>query len=202
VSNEAWLFPLFLKLRARKVVVVGGGNVAASKIGALVAAEADVTVVAPEVHPSIRSTDVAVLIRPFTASDLDGAWLAVAAAPPAVNREVRAAGEERRIFVNAVDDPDTASAFTGGVLRRGGVTIAVSTGGAAPALAGLLREGLEAVVPEQIEEWVREAQELRRRQRVEGVPLSERRPLLLEALNNLYAKRAAEAAAPQPGVQP
>jgi len=191
VTPVASLFPVFLKLRHRKVVVVGGGNVAASRIEALSAAGADITVVAPVIAPAIRAAGVTIVSRGFTPTDLDGAWLAVAAATLAVNRDVRAAAEARRLFVNAVDDPDTASAYTGGVFRRGAVTIAVSTGGAAPALAGLLREGLEAVVPEDVETWVREARALRRRQRAEGVPLAARRPLLLEALNALYAERAA-----------
>ena len=132
---------------------------------------------------------MAVVRRPFVAADLDGAWLALAAATPEVNRAVAAAAEERRIFVNAVDDATSASAYTGGVLRRGGVTIAVGTEGRAPALAGLLREGLEAVVPDEIESWVAAAEALKERQRAEGVPIGERRPLLLQALNDLYEKR-------------
>lgn len=191
MSSGAALFPLFLKLRHRKVVVVGGGPVAASKIDALLGTGADITVVAPEIVPRIRSLDVGILVRGFLPSDLDGAWLVVAAAPPDVNRDVRAAGEARRLFVNAVDDPDSATAFTGGVLRRGAVTIAVSTDGEAPALAGLVREGLEALVPEEIDTWVREARALRRSQRAEHVPMASRRPLLLKALNDLYAERAA-----------
>jgi len=191
MSAGAALFPLFLKLRHRRVVVVGGGPVAASKVESLLPTGADVTVVAPEIHARIRGLGVTILVRGFSPSDLDGAWLAVAAAPPDVNRDVRAAGEARRVFVNAVDDPESASAFTGGVLRRGAVTIAVSTDGEAPALAGLVREGLDALVPEEIEDWVREARALRRSQRADGVPLSARRPLLLRALNDLYAERDA-----------
>ncbi len=191
MSAGASLFPLFLKLRHRKVVVVGGGPVAASKLDALVTTGADITVVAPEIHPHIRSLTVTILARPFSPSDLDGAWLAVAAAPSDVNKDVRAAGEARRVFVNAVDDPESASAFTGGVLRRGSLTIAVSTDGEAPALAGLVREGLETIVPDEIEEWVREARALSRSQRAESVPFPERRPLLLRALNDLYAGKVA-----------
>jgi uroporphyrin-III C-methyltransferase/precorrin-2 dehydrogenase/sirohydrochlorin ferrochelatase len=189
------LLPVFLKLAGRKVLLVGGGPVAASKLKALVEAGADVTVVAPEVHEQIRSAPVRLLERAFVEEDLEDAWLAVAAATPEVNRRVRAAGEARRVFVNAVDDPESASAYTGGVLRRGGVTIAVSTEGEAPALAGLLREGLEAVVPDEIEDWVREARRVRDRQRAAHVPMAQRRPELLRALNRLYVARgeAAEA---------
>ncbi|HUL60543.1 MAG TPA: NAD(P)-dependent oxidoreductase, partial [Anaeromyxobacteraceae bacterium] len=126
---------------------------------------------------------------PFRSEDADGAWLVVAAAPPDVNREVFAAGETRGVFVNAVDDPVHGSAYTGGVLRRGGVTIAVSTEGRAPALAGLLREALEAVIPEEAAAWVAAGAALRREQKQAGVPIGERRPLLLRALNRLYAGR-------------
>jgi uroporphyrin-III C-methyltransferase/precorrin-2 dehydrogenase/sirohydrochlorin ferrochelatase len=185
------LLPVFLRLAGRKVLLVGGGKVAASKLDALLATGAVVTVVAPEVRDEIARGRVTVRQRPFTVSDLDEAWFVVAAAPPAVNRRVREAAEERRLFVNAVDDPASASAYQGGVLRRGGVTVAVSTEGRAPALAGLVREGLEAVLPEEIERWVEAAHALRERQHGEGVPLSRRRPLLLEALNRLYASKAA-----------
>jgi uroporphyrin-III C-methyltransferase/precorrin-2 dehydrogenase/sirohydrochlorin ferrochelatase len=183
------LFPVFLKLAGRSVVLVGAGRIASSKLPALLAAGAEVTVVAPVISPAIAAAPVAVVRRPFVAADLDGAWLALAAATPEVNRAVAAAAEERRIFVNAVDDATSASAYTGGVLRRGGVTIAVGTEGRAPALAGLLREGLEAVVPDEIESWVAAAEALKERQRAEGVPIGERRPLLLQALNELYDKR-------------
>jgi uroporphyrin-III C-methyltransferase/precorrin-2 dehydrogenase/sirohydrochlorin ferrochelatase len=116
-------------------------------------------------------------------------WLAVAAAPPPVNREVAAAAEARRVFVNAVDDPTNASAFLGGVVRRGGVTLAISTDGAAPALAGLLREGLDAMLPEDLEAWMAEARRQRTEWRAEGLPIDARRPRLLEALNRIYESR-------------
>lgn len=183
------LFPVFLRLAGRRVVVVGAGSVAAGKLEALLPTGATITVVAPEVDESIARAPVTVHRRAFAPGDLDGAWFVLAAATPDVNRQVREAAEERRIFVNAVDDPASASVYTGGVLRRGGVTIAVSTEGRAPALAGLLREGLDAVVPEEIERWVHEARQLRARQRREGVPMTRRRPALLEALNRLYAGR-------------
>ena len=138
------VFPVFLKLAGRRVVVVGGGPVAASKLRSLIDAEASVTVIAPEVVEAIASAPVEVVRRPFRAEDLDGAWYVVAAAPPEVNRAVAAAAHERNLFVNAVDDLENASAYLGAVLRRAGVTIALSTDGEAPALVGLMREALEA----------------------------------------------------------
>src|SRR5262245_109996 len=142
--------PLFLELAGRAVVLVGGGRVAASKLDALLRAGARVRVIAPEMHPRIAGNDVTLVRRGFVPQDLDGAWLAIAAGPPDVNREVARAAKERRVWLNAVDDPASASAFAAGVLERGGVTIAVSTSGQAPALAGLLREALEALIPEEI----------------------------------------------------
>lgn len=188
-SPEAWLFPVFLKLEGREVVLVGGGAVAYAKLPELLRAGARVTVVAPELRSEFASAGIRVVQREFAPGDLDGAWFVIAAATPAVNRQVAAAAAERRIFVNAVDDADRASAYTGGVFRRGGVTVAVSTEGRAPALAGLLREGLEVVIPQDIEQWIATAQQIRQQQRASGVPMGERRPLLLAALNRLYEAR-------------
>ena len=134
------LLPLFVNLAGRRVVLVGGGSVAAAKLAQLRAARADVVVVAPEVHPTIEAAGVAVERRGFVATDLDGAWLAVAAATPDVNRAVAVAAEARRVFVNAVDDPSNATAFLSGVVRRDAVTLAISTSGEAPGLTALLRE--------------------------------------------------------------
>jgi uroporphyrin-III C-methyltransferase/precorrin-2 dehydrogenase/sirohydrochlorin ferrochelatase len=180
------LYPVFLQLRGRPVLLVGGGKVAAAKLESLVAVQARVTVVAPQILASLRRPGVALRERPFVASDLDGMWWAIAAAPPAVNREVAQAAEERRVFVNAADDAASASAYLGGVLRKGGVTAAISTGGRAPALAGLLREALEALIPDELESWAEVARDLRSHWKADAVLLPQRRPLLLRALNELY----------------
>jgi siroheme synthase-like protein len=187
------LFPAFLKLEGRPVLLVGGGPVAASKLPGLLASGAKVTVVAPDVRPEIERALVRVEKRGFVPADLDGVFFVIAAATPAVNREVRVAADERALFVNAVDDVENASLYLGGVVRRGGVTLAVSTDGRAPALAGLLREALEAVLPEDLETWVEEASRVRRGQKALGIPMARRRPLLLEALNRLYPDHGVQA---------
>ena len=180
------LFPAFLRLTGKRVLVVGAGPVAASKLKALVDAEADITVVAPIVHPEIEAQAVTIHRRPFEVSDLDGVWYVVAAAPPDVNRAVSAAAAARHLFVNAVDDPPNASAFLSGVVRRADVTVAISTSGDAPALTGLLREALDAVLPADLDKWMAVAREERAKWRRDGVPMEQRRPLLLEALNRIY----------------
>jgi uroporphyrin-III C-methyltransferase / precorrin-2 dehydrogenase / sirohydrochlorin ferrochelatase len=182
------MFPAFLHLRSRRVVVVGGGPVAASKLEALLTAGADVTVIAPDVRPEIVQAGVTVVRRAFEDADLDGAWWVVAAAPREVNKQVLAAAEVRRVFVNAVDDPEHATAYLGGVVRRDGVTVAISTNGRAPAMAGLLREALDALLPGDLGRWMAAADEARRAWKARDVPMEQRRPQLLEALNRLYKK--------------
>ncbi len=197
------LYPAFLKLDGRRVVVVGAGPVAASKLGGLLEAGADVTVVAPEWVDEAAAADVTRVEREFRPSDLDGAWLVVAAATPAVNREVAQAAEARCVFVNAVDDPPNASLYLGGVVRRAGVTFAISTDGRAPALAGLLREGLDAVLPAgELERWLSEAARMRERWRADQVPMQARRPELLAALVGLYAQDRDDAGRPSESVTP
>jgi uroporphyrin-III C-methyltransferase/precorrin-2 dehydrogenase/sirohydrochlorin ferrochelatase len=183
------LLPAFLKLHARRVVVVGGGRVAASKLEALLDAGAEVTVIAPAVLPEIKRQAVTVCERAFEAADLDGAWWVVAAAPPEVNRAVRDAAEPRRVFVNAVDDPRHATAYLGGVVRRDDVTVAISTNGRAPALAGLLREAIDASLPRDLARWLAASDTARRQWKNENTPMEQRRPRLLRILNELYQRR-------------
>ena len=183
------MYPVFLRLTGRRVVLVGGGPVAASKLDGLLAAGAAVTVIAPEIRTEMERPGVTLVRRAFRDDDLEGAWWAVAAAPPEVNRQVSEAAERRHLFVNAVDDPAHATAFLGGVVRRAGVTIAISTDGRAPAIAGLLREGLDAWLPADLARWMAAADEARRQWKQDGVPMEQRRPKLLEALNKLYDGR-------------
>jgi uroporphyrin-III C-methyltransferase / precorrin-2 dehydrogenase / sirohydrochlorin ferrochelatase len=194
------MFPAFLDLAGRKVVVVGGGPVAAGKIDALATAGARVTVIAPDIRPEIERGDVEIVRREFADADLEGAWWVVAAAPPAVNRLVSEAAERRRIFVNAVDDPEHATAYLGGVVRRDGVTIAISTDGRAPAIAGLLREAFDALLPREIDAWLHASDAARRLWRAQHTPMEQRRPQLLEILNQLYEKQRTNGSRiPDPG---
>jgi uroporphyrin-III C-methyltransferase / precorrin-2 dehydrogenase / sirohydrochlorin ferrochelatase len=188
-SEDAALYPVFLKLAGLPVVVVGGGAVAAGKLAGLVEAGARVTVVAPAICDAIRArSEVARIERGFAASDLDGARWVVAAATPEVNRAVAAAAAERGLFVNAVDDVASATAYLGAVVRRGPAMVALSTGGLAPALAGLLREALEALLPEDLERWIDIAAAARADWKRAGTPIAERRPLLLRALDRVYGR--------------
>ncbi len=138
-------YPVNLLVSGRRCVVVGAGRVAARKIAALLDAGATVHVVAPELGAEVQawreSGAVTVDERPFVAADLDGAWLATSATPdPAVNQAVYDAGEGRRIFVNAADDPDHCSFTLMSVVRQGDLVVTVGTGGRSPALATYLKD--------------------------------------------------------------
>ena len=199
------LLPLFLDLKGRDVLLVGGGHVAVAKLRQLLIAGAHVRIVSPLMRAEIEriaafatppgpaderaaggGSCMQIVRRAFLSSDLDGVWLAVAAATPEVNRAVAEAAHERRVFVNAVDDPDNATAYMGGVVRREDVTIAISTGGDAPGLTSLLREALDAVLPSDLHDWMATARAQRIWWRRDGVPMAARKPLLLRALNALY----------------
>jgi uroporphyrin-III C-methyltransferase/precorrin-2 dehydrogenase/sirohydrochlorin ferrochelatase len=196
------LYPVFLKLDGLPVVIVGGGSVAASTLDGLLEAGARVTVVAPEICEAIRARDVAVVERGFRPAHLAGARWVVAAATPAVNREVADAAAARGLFVNAVDDTAAASAYLGGVVRRGAVEIAISTGGLAPALAGLLREALDAVLPHELERWIEVAKAARADWKRDQISMAERRPLLLRALERLYEGRTRPVSSTRPPGRP
>ena len=158
------LYPVNLVLEGRRCVVVGGGAVAARKVEGLVAAGADVVVIAPSVDESVRSRrDVSVVERRYRTGDLDGAWLAIAATDDrAVNRQVHDDGEAARVWVNAADDPPACSFTLPAVLRRGPVQVAVSTAGHSPALAAWIRGQIADLLGPEVAllaEWLSEARE-------------------------------------------
>jgi siroheme synthase-like protein len=179
-------YPIFLKLAGRRVVVVGAGQVGRDRATKLADAGAHVVVVAPNAPPSDYETHE----REFLATDVEGAWLVIAAATPEVNHQVRAAADARRIFTIAVDDSANCSAYGAARIDRGGITIALSSDGHAPALVALLRQALEAILPHELATWREMARRLRIEQREHGVPFRERRPRLLAALVGLYAEGA------------
>jgi uroporphyrin-III C-methyltransferase/precorrin-2 dehydrogenase/sirohydrochlorin ferrochelatase len=121
-------YPVGLRLEGRRVVVVGGGQVAQRRIPALLAAGARVLLVSPQVTPAIEGLldEIEWLPRGFEPTDLDGAWYAIAATDvAAVNEQVLVAAEERRIFCVRSDDARQASAWTPASGRHGGLTVAV-----------------------------------------------------------------------------
>ena len=145
-------YPIALDLAGKRCLVVGGGLIADGKLDALLAAGARVTLVSPEVRPRIaaRAAEHRVELhrRPYRSSDVEGAFLVIAAtddraANAAVAADARAAG----ILVNAVDDIPNCDFFAVALVRRGDLQLAISTNGRSPAFARWMREQLDEAIP-------------------------------------------------------
>jgi precorrin-2 dehydrogenase/sirohydrochlorin ferrochelatase len=180
------LFPIFLKLAARHCIVIGAGHLAESKIESLRAANARITVIAPEANERIRELAAAGEIqyqqRIYAEGDLTGSFLVVAATNvPAVNRAVFAEATEKGVLCNAVDDPPFCDFYFPSVVRRGDLQIAISTAGASPALAQKIRKDINAQLPLDAGEWLSELGNLRR-EVVAAEPLNDERKWLLHQL--------------------
>ncbi|OIO89699.1 MAG: hypothetical protein AUK03_14040 [Anaerolineae bacterium CG2_30_64_16] len=153
-------------LAQRQVVVVGGGAVAARKVATLLEADARVTVISPdltsELEALVEAGRIAALNRPYREGDLAAAFLVIAATDDAeVNRAVWREADRRGCLINVVDDLAHSNFIVPAVVRRGELTLAVSTGGDSPALARRLREQLEAEIGPEYGELVALLGELR-----------------------------------------
>ncbi|HVJ07634.1 MAG TPA: bifunctional precorrin-2 dehydrogenase/sirohydrochlorin ferrochelatase [Acidisarcina sp.] len=180
------LLPVFLKLTARRSVVIGAGEVALGKIHSLLDAEAAVQVIAPEALPKIQELAnagrIVWLRRAFDVHDVDGAFLVIAAtSTAAVNQVVYRSAVERGILCNAVDDPPHCDFYFGSVVRRGDLQIAISTAGESPALAQRLRREIDEQLPQDLGPWLASLGQLRR-EVLAAYPAGEERKLLLHQL--------------------
>ena len=141
-------YPLFLDLTNQSAVVIGAGNVATRKIRTLLRAKAAVTVISPQATPVIRRLAqkkcVRWVRRRYRRSDLRGARLAIAATNDiAVNQIICAEAKRRKLLVNCIVPPSAGNFFVPSLVRRGGISLAISTDGASPAFAKRLRRDLE-----------------------------------------------------------
>jgi precorrin-2 dehydrogenase len=144
-------YPIFLNLQGRRCVVIGGGVIAEGKVRGLLEAEADVIVIAPELthnlHAWVTEGRVSHLARPYQPGDLAGVFLAISATDDRkVNARVWEEANARNLPVNVVDDTPHCNFIAPSILRRGDLSVAISTSGKAPALAVRLREQLEDLI--------------------------------------------------------
>lgn len=140
-------YPVFIDVRGRRCVVIGGGTIVEEKVQKLLDCDAKVHVISPEVTEGVRDMvdgrQVTWAEREYATGDLDGAFIAIAATDDnQVNTQVAAEAEERNVLLNVVDVTHLCTFIAPAVARRGDITIAVSTGGASPALARKFREEL------------------------------------------------------------
>ncbi len=180
------LFPIFVKLEGRLIVVVGGGNIAEIKIPGVLSAGARIRLVGPSITPQIaewvRFGKIDWLPKEFEAADLNGAFLVIAAtSAPGVNEAVFREAEARGLLCNAVDDIEHCHFYYGAVVQRGDLQIAISTNGKSPALAQRLRTEFEAEFGPEYEVWLQWLGAAREALRASG-PSSETSKQLLHQL--------------------
>jgi siroheme synthase-like protein len=148
-------YPVFLSIRGKRCVVIGGGVVALRKVRALLDYGAKVTVVSPTLHPDLAQLAEAGRIgsirREFKPGDLAGAAIAIAATDErAINQKVSHEARDRGVLVNVVDSSEQSDFIIPSFFRRGDLTIAVSTAGMSPALARKIRTKLEGLLGEEL----------------------------------------------------
>jgi precorrin-2 dehydrogenase / sirohydrochlorin ferrochelatase len=189
------LFPMFIKLEGKQVVVIGAGTIGESKIAGLLETGARIRVVAREASPLVREwareEKIELELRPFVAADLHGAFLAVVATSSrTLNERVYDEAQQRGVLCNVVDVPELCDFFYPSVVRRGDLQIAVSTAGQSPSLAQKIRQQLEKQFGPGYAEWVAELGETRRL--ILASDLDKDRKL--ELLHSLASREALEAA--------
>jgi precorrin-2 dehydrogenase/sirohydrochlorin ferrochelatase len=187
------MFPLFLMLEGRPCLVVGGGRVGEGKLRGLLRAGARVKVVAPKATAGVqrlaKSAEIVWRKRKFTARDMEGMFLVVAATSShSTNAVILEEARGRGVLCNAVDDPRNCDFYYPAVLRRGSLQIAISTGGASPELASRLRRELESCFGAEYGSWVEHLR--RRREELQRAPMPAARRQRL--LRQLASRRAFE----------
>ncbi len=146
-------YPVFLDIAGKPAVVIGGGNIAYQKVVGLVTSGADITVVSPELNEDMAALRAEGrfrhIERDYQPGDIEGYTIAfVATDDRAINATVAREGKERRVWVNAVDDPPYCDFIMPAIVQQGDLTIAISTSGRSPAMARKMREELELFLTE------------------------------------------------------
>lgn len=172
-ENAGVYYPLSLKVKGKRCIVVGGGAVAARKVQTMLECGAAVVVISPTLSRQLarlaRVGTIEVLKRAYRTGDLAGARLAIAATDDvAVNARVAREGRRKGVLINVVDNAELSDFILPSLVRRGDLTVAISTAGRSPALARKLRTVLEQVLGAEYEQLVRLISEVRQDMREQG----------------------------------
>ncbi len=201
-KESAPYYPIFLNVRGRKCVVVGGGEVAWRKVEALLEHGAKVDVVSPDLCPGLEELagvgQIRASRRSYRKGDLKGALIAIAATDDqSINRLVASEAREIGVLVNVVDDPASSDFIVPSRICRGDVTIAISTAGKSPALARKLRTRIEKDFGEEYAALSLLVAEVRAEAKQEGIKVNGdgwQEALDLEAMIDLLKKGEREKA--------
>ena len=159
-------YPVYIQLHEQPCVVIGGGKIAEGKVDGLLAAEAKVTVISPELTPHLQElasqNKLTYISREYRPGDLAGAFLVICATDrEEINHQVWQEASANHQLVNVVDDTPRCNFIAPSILRKGDLTIAISTSGKAPALAVRLKERLQEEIGPEYERFLELAGELR-----------------------------------------
>ena len=159
-------YPVYIQLRDQPCVVIGGGKIAEGKVEGLLAVEARVTVISPELSPRLQELSnqkqITSIPRAYQPGDLTGAFMVISATDQAeINHQVWQEASANRQLVNVVDDTPRCNFIAPSILRKGDLTIAISTSGKAPALAVRLKERFQREIGPEYERFLELAGELR-----------------------------------------
>jgi precorrin-2 dehydrogenase/sirohydrochlorin ferrochelatase len=170
-------YPMFLNISGRKCVVVGGGRVALRKVRALLEHGASVEVISPDLCPELvelaKEGRIRILRRQYQPGDLRKALIAIAATDNSdINQRVIKEAQGKAVLVNAADDPQNSDFIVPSYVRRGDITIAVSTAGRSPALARKIRARLEKELSDEYASLVGLIGEVRAEARRQGIKVS------------------------------
>ncbi len=174
-------FPIYLDLRGRRCVVIGEDDEAQMKAGALVDAGADVTVICPEDRPRFTEMaerrEITLNTRSYRDGDLAGAFLAISATTHdrPLSERIHAEAERERVLLNVVDITDLCTWIYPALVRRGDATVAISTNGRSPAMAGFLRREIDRALPNEYEMLIDVLADIRAELRLAGTRTPPRR---------------------------
>lgn len=172
-TNNNELFPVFIKLNIKRLLIVGGGNIALEKINAVLnnSPQTKVTLVAPEVNSEIKkiageSSNVEIIEREFKPGDLGGINIAIIAiGDRSLSEKIKIEATAKNIFVNVADTPDLCDFYLGSIITKGDLKIAVSTNGKSPTLAKRIRQYFQEHLPDDVLESIESLNKLRDRLR-------------------------------------
>lgn len=169
-------YPMFLDLRNKKCLVIGGGNVACRKARMLLEYEANVEIISPKLCLELRDMSakglIEVTLDRYKTGGLKDAFLVIAATDEdVVNRQVAKEATERGILINVVDSPELSNFIVPSYLRRGDLTVAISTGGRSPALARKIRMDMEEAFGEEYDSLASLVSEVRLELKQQGVSI-------------------------------
>lgn len=185
------VFPLFVDLKDKPCVVVGGGGIASRKIDILLRFEAALTVIAPEINGEVQELGnqgrIKIIEKEYSEQYINNAFLVVAATSSAgINEKVYMDARARNIQVNTVDDPDKCTFFFPSVVKRGDLTVGISTSGNYPALSKKVRKITEEIITEEYTEILKLLGDFRGRIKKGSLSQQDREKILKQVVNEFY----------------